>query len=212
MGTVVKNQPYAADATTETTQTLADGSHIRHQTSYAIYRDSEGRIRRETESSRRILIVDPVANASYTLNNKTREARKMPLGRSAASNKGAAYEAKLKAEERMRIDVVAGSAQENPEQKQATKEDLGAQTIEGVSAVGTRTTITVPQGAIGNERALQIVDERWYSPELQVVVMTRHSDPRSRETVYHLKNIRRNQPDPALFQVPAGYQVTGSNE
>src|ERR1051325_6350071 len=87
------------------------------------------------------------------------------------------------------------------------KEDLGKQTIEGVEAEGTRTTITIPAGEIGNERAIEIVNERWYSPELQLVVMTRHSDPRSGEMTYKLTNINRAEPAKSLFEVPAGYTV-----
>jgi hypothetical protein len=87
------------------------------------------------------------------------------------------------------------------------KEDLGKQTIEGVVAEGTRTTVTIPAGEIGNERAIEIVSERWYSPELQLVVMTRHSDPRSGEMTYKLTNINRAEPAKSLFEVPAGYTV-----
>jgi len=79
--------------------------------------------------------------------------------------------------------------------------------IEGVEAEGTRTTITIPAGEIGNERAIEIVSERWYSPELQTVVMTRHSDPRFGENSYTLTNISRTEPDKSLFDVPAGYTV-----
>jgi len=49
--------------------------------------------------------------------------------------------------------------------------------IEGVRADGTRTTITIPAGAMGNEQPILIVSERWYSPELQTVVMTKRNDP-----------------------------------
>lgn len=87
------------------------------------------------------------------------------------------------------------------------KEQLGKQSFEGVEAEGTRTTVTIPAGEIGNERAIQIVSERWFSPELQMVVMTRHSDPRSGETTYRLTNINRAEPDKSLFEVPAGYTV-----
>ena len=90
---------------------------------------------------------------------------------------------------------------------ESSKETLGKQTIEGVEAEGTRTTVTIPAGAIGNERAIQITSERWYSPELQLVVMTRHSDPRFGETTYRLTNISRAEPDRTLFEVPAGYTV-----
>jgi len=89
----------------------------------------------------------------------------------------------------------------------AVKENLGKQNIEGVEAEGTRTTITIAAGEIGNERPIEIVSERWYSPELQLVVMTRHSDPRSGETTYKLTNINRAEPAKSLFEVPAGFSV-----
>ena len=87
------------------------------------------------------------------------------------------------------------------------EEQLGKELIEGVEADGTRTTITIPAGEIGNERAIEIVSERWYSPELQLVVMTRHSDPRFGETTYKLTNINRTEQAKSLFEVPAGYTV-----
>ena len=92
------------------------------------------------------------------------------------------------------------------------KEDLGKQLVEGVEATGTRTTITIPAGEIGNERAIEIVSERWYSPELQLVVMTRHSDPRMGETTYKLTNINRTEPAKALFEVPADYTIKSGFE
>ena len=87
------------------------------------------------------------------------------------------------------------------------KEDLGKQDIEGVVAEGTRTTVTIPAGEIGNERPIEIVSERWYSPELQLVVMTRHSDPRTGETTYKLTNINRTEPAKSLFEVPSDYTI-----
>jgi hypothetical protein len=87
------------------------------------------------------------------------------------------------------------------------KEQLGKQMIEGVEAEGTRTTVTIPVGEIGNERPIEIVSERWYSPELQLVVMTKHSDPRSGDTTYKLTNINRAEPAKTLFEVPPGFNV-----
>jgi hypothetical protein len=84
---------------------------------------------------------------------------------------------------------------------------LGNMFIEGVQAQGTRTTTTIPAGDIGNERPINIVDERWYSPDLQMTVMTKHSDPRSGETNFQLKNINRSSPPPNLFEVPSDYTV-----
>ncbi|MEJ7615589.1 MAG: TonB family protein [Pyrinomonadaceae bacterium] len=86
-------------------------------------------------------------------------------------------------------------------------ESLGKQTIEGVEAEGTRNTFTIPENAIGNERPIKIINERWYAPALQVVVMTKRSDPRFGETVYRLININRNEPSSTLFEVPADYTL-----
>src|SRR5215510_12425061 len=86
-------------------------------------------------------------------------------------------------------------------------EQLGTQTIEGLAAEGTRVTFTIPAGKIGNERPIVTVNERWYSPELQAVVMSKNSDPRMGETTYRLTNIVRSEPDPSLFQVPSDYTV-----
>jgi hypothetical protein len=90
---------------------------------------------------------------------------------------------------------------------EVNRESLGTQTVEGVQAEGTRITFTIPAGKIGNERPIVTVNERWYSPELQAVVMSKNSDPRSGETTYRLTNINRSEPDPALFQVPADYTI-----
>src|SRR5262249_80797 len=94
-------------------------------------------------------------------------------------------------------------------QKYETRtEQLGTQNFEGVEAEGTRTITTIPADAIGNERPIEIVYERWYSKELQMIVYSKHSDPRYGEQTYRLTNINRSEPDPSLFEVPAGYKIT----
>jgi hypothetical protein len=89
----------------------------------------------------------------------------------------------------------------------ATKEDLGQQVIEGVTVKGTRTTTVIPAGAIGNELPITVASEEWLSPELKVLVMTKHADPRSGETTYRLTGITRGEPDASLFDLPAGVTI-----
>lgn len=72
---------------------------------------------------------------------------------------------------------------------------------------GTRSTFTIPAGQIGNDRPMVIVSERWYSPDLQTVVMSKHSDPRMGETVFHLTSISRAEPAASLFAIPSDYTV-----
>jgi hypothetical protein len=103
--------------------------------------------------------------------------------------------------------TVGGGVMAWTSEAEANQESLGTQSIEGVMAEGTRVTLTIPAGKIGNDRPIVTVNERWYSPELQTVVLTKNSDPRMGETTYRLTNINRSEPDPSLFQVPADYTV-----
>ncbi len=86
-------------------------------------------------------------------------------------------------------------------------ENLGTTFMEGVAVDGTRTTVTIPAGQIGNERPIEIVSERWFSPDLKVLVMSRQSDPRFGETTYRLTNVTRVDPPPQLFEIPADFKI-----
>jgi hypothetical protein len=256
-GKVVKGAPYSADAVTETTQTLADGNRIVRKNTAQVYRDGEGRTRREhtisvvgpfaTEGDppRTVFIHDPVASTNYILDPRSRTARKVNAVRTFERMLDATGEARIKAEVLAQAQAKAagegGQAANGQEPKKRVRssgyvfstpaagvgahpggpnvlyyahdgqepkvEKLASQTIEGVTAEGQKITHTIPAGAIGNEQPIDIVDERWYSPELQTIVMTRHSDPRSGETVFRLTNINRSEPARTLFEVPSDYTI-----
>ena len=106
-------------------------------------------------------------------------------------------------------DPVSGGAFEMalPAPPKPVIESLGKQFMEGVEADGTRTTFTIPAGQIGNELPISVVSERWYSPELKALVMSRQSDPRFGETTYRLTNIARGEPSPSLFEVPSDFTI-----
>lgn len=111
---------------------------------------------------------------------------------------------------RQRIMVSSHPTGEGPAAASAANfknEPLGKRIIEGVEAEGTRTTVTIPAGQIGNERALDTVSERWYSNELKTVVMTTRRDPRTGENTYKLTNLRRGEPARQMFEVPADYKI-----
>jgi hypothetical protein len=90
--------------------------------------------------------------------------------------------------------------------KSAT-EDLGEQVLEGMLARGTRQTQTIPAGAMGNERPIEVVAEQWYSADIEAVVSRRNYDPRFGETTYRLVNVVRGEPPPDLFTVPQNYEL-----
>jgi hypothetical protein len=92
-----------------------------------------------------------------------------------------------------------------------TEESLGTRQIEGVKATGRRQTTVIPAGRIGNDRAIQIVEEEWDSPELNMVISTRFSDPRTGVVEYRMTNINRSEPRADLFVVPSDYTVIEAN-
>ena len=259
-GKVVKNAPYSAEAVTESVQTLSDGNRIVNKFTSQVYRDSEGRTRREqtlkalggvgnSEAPMQMIFIhDPVAGVTYSLDTRSHTAHKsMPFTFHVTKKFGGPgetqqFEFKTGTPAGATTNVVVTGSAGSPAPQAGTrvaaaqaevdqftlrtegatgfvfragpnssanqvKEQLGKQMIEGVEAEGTRTTTTIPAGEIGNERAIEIVSERWYSPELQLVVMTRHSDPRSGETTYKLTNISRSEQVKSLFEVPPGFTV-----
>jgi len=97
-----------------------------------------------------------------------------------------------------------GPAEPGDEQR----EDLGTQEINGVAAQGKRLTRTTPANTIGNQLPIVSVTETWYSPELQMVVESKHNDPRFGDTTFSIKNIQKGEPAADLFQVPSDYTVS----
>jgi hypothetical protein len=209
-GKLVTGAPFSGVAVTESTQTLGDGNHITHKTQANVFRDSQGRVRKEVTLSgfgpmtasgapkSFVVINDPVAKANFVLHSDTKVAEKMGHGGHGMKGlaKGGKFEEKMQA--RQEAEIAAGDLK---------KEDLGKQVIGGVSAQGTRLTRTIPAGQIGNEKPIVIVHETWFSNDLQIVVMSKRSNPWGGTTTYTLTNIQRTEPAPALFTVPSDFTV-----
>jgi hypothetical protein len=210
----VRGAPYSATTETELVQTLADGNRISGRWTGFVARDGEGRVRREQplaaigallagpDAPRLTVITDPVLRVTWFLDPEAKRARRMAWppegGRGQAGGKS------------MPGPVFGGRGPLGlpPEEAgAASTESLGSREIAGVKAEGTRSTYVIPAGQIGNDRALSIVSERWSCAELDVVLETRHSDPRLGETRFRVTEVERGEPDHALFEVPAGYVV-----
>ncbi|HTP89555.1 MAG TPA: hypothetical protein VMJ34_21550 [Bryobacteraceae bacterium] len=223
-GKTVAGAPFTAEAVNESTQTLADGNRISRTTKSLIARDSAGRVRREQSLAPGLIggdgqpmkltfIHDPVAQTAYVL-NPDHTAQKMPLTKGpvalSANIAGPALPPPAPGMTAMvfrSAAITAKSPDSGNSETKDTTESLGEQTVEGVAAEGTRTTSIIPAGAIGNEKEIRIVNETWYSNELQTMVSSTHTDPRFGTTTYRLTNIQRSEPSPDLFQVPADYTV-----
>jgi hypothetical protein len=206
-GKTVANAPFTATFSTQTSQTLSDGNQIQSTTTGTIARDSAGRTRRDFtlpaigpwaaagKSAPHVVIInDPVGKVQYMLDPDRKIARKVPSPPANWRGPNGA--------------PPPNGSQRTP--KDGTTVDLGMQFMAGVNAQGTRITRTFPAGSIGNAQALTITTERWLSPDLQTVVLTKRADPRTGSALFQLTNIIRQEPDPTLFQVPSDYTVQDS--
>lgn len=206
--TPVTGAPYSAVETTQFLQSLAGGNQISRQDQTKVYRDRDGRVRTErtftppgsSTAQTSVAIFDPVGGNFYSLNPASNTAMKRPLPTQNFSSRGG-----QRGGPRGERGPRNGSAQ-------AAKEDLGTQTINGLAATGTRSTQTIPAGAIGNAQAIQIVREVWVSTDLKVPMLIKSSDPRFGNSVMQLTNIVQSEPDASLFVVPSTYTVSAMPE
>jgi hypothetical protein len=218
-GKVVKGAPFSATARTETTQTLQDGTTIDRTTSSSLYRDSYGRVRREvtlsgfgwlqTSGKARTLITinDPVAGKHYLLDPEQKIAHVMTPpngGKRGAGPNGNAQAFEQKMQQRMAKEETSGEFK---------KQSLGQQTI-NITPVGSVTvdctsiTRTIPKEQVGSNKDIQIVVERCYSPDLQIVVKSTRTDPRFGTTTYVLTSLQSGEPAASMFNMPPpGYTV-----
>ena len=215
---IVTGAPYSGQYISEHVQTLSDGNRIVRRTTGRVFRDNEGRVRRETDrpaGEPLVTITDPVAKTSVTLDPDKRTARMTPnllvmeLGnrvmllnelssRSAAGAGGSGGGGGARG---------GGAGRARGEALNRTEEKLADKSIEGLNAAGIRRVTTTPQGAIGNERPIQVVSEEWTSPDLQVLLLTDLNDPRTGRSTYRLFSISRSNPPKNFFEVPADYTV-----
>lgn len=227
-GKLVKGAPYSAEASNESIQTLVDGNRIVRRTTTKLYRDSEGRTRREQtleaigpwaasgQPRQIIMINDPVAGISITLDPVAKTAHKLPVMRwSTTGGSEVTFEAfaggAAVAGSGSGTNVIISRSIERHTTSEASpnidKQDLGKRSFEGIEAQGTRITHTVPAGQMGNERPIEVVSETWYSPDLQLTVASETRDPRMGNTTYRLSNISRAEQPRLLFEVPSDYTL-----
>jgi len=195
---LVKSQPFSADIVIEDTRRLFDGTTVTKRMQGSIYRDAAGRTRREQpleivggvtidKPQMLVFINDFAANTQYFLDMNSKTARQNRIGR-------------------------GGPPRDGDGRADAKTESLGTKTLEGVTVEGTKTTFEIPAGELGNDKPMQVVTENWFSPELQMMVMSRHVDPLSGEHVFRMINIKRMEPAASLFMVPSDFKIEGPPE
>lgn len=190
---LVKDSPFSAEIIIENTRRLFDGSTATKQNKGAIYRDTLGRTRREQtlediggvsigESQKLVFINDFVGKTHYFIDVNRKVVRRNPLPPNPQT-------------------------QNEFEPRGGKTESLGTKMLEGVKVEGTRTTVEIPAGQIGNDKPLQAVTEKWFSPDLQMIIYSRHIDPLSGEQIFRLVNIKLGEPSAELFIAPKDFRI-----
>jgi hypothetical protein len=237
MSAPVQGAPYSATITNESTQTLTDGTHIVQNSTGTTARDSQGRTRQDAalpaignlsaaDAPHLVFIMDPVMQTSYTLNLTDKTAQKMSMpprmqqadsggGQSGGASSAGVFFTRMAGAAPMDAGmpppapagIVIHKELIGDESAQVSTEELGTQTMEGLVVNGVRTTRTIPEGQIGNDKPISIVTEVWTSPDLKTIVYSKRSDPRMGEQTFKLTNVVRAEPDASLFTVPSDFKM-----
>jgi hypothetical protein len=222
----VKNAPFSAEVVTLYDRALDKGGHIHRETRGKIFRDSQGRLRTDsetpqpgTEKFEYTTINDPVQRVMINLNPRLKTATifhfAKGVGPSATTmgNVGGApvnvapMQAAAKSAEPKPTPGVSATSKMSATPVETRTEALGSKYIEGVNATGTRTTHIIDAGSQGNDKPIVSVTETWFSPELKTTVLTETDDGQSGHNTMKLVNITRTEPLAQLFQVPSDYTV-----
>lgn len=201
-GKTVTGIPLTAQIVVTHENTLSDGNHISRTSQTTLYRDAQGRTRREvtveaatpaTASVKHVIIMinDPVSGKRYMLDptNKTARELRGPHGPGDHPKRP------------------AGEAVKGMLSKNVQRDQLGNKTISGYEATGEKVTRTIAAGEIGNERPIEVVTERWFSADLQLPVLVVHTDPLMGTATTKVTSVTRSEPDASLFQVPSDYKI-----
>jgi len=173
--------PYSADEVHERGKPDSPGKLERTEVD-RIYRDGEGRIRREMPVSHSNLhvvqIEDPVGGWMIVLDPQAKVAHRVKVARN---------------------HVYPLSKSTSPSRPLGSDQSLGTRMIEGFQANGTRSVMQMDAGPS--------ITDLWHIPELSVLVETKQTLPRSGVFIVRLEHLQRGDPDPALFEIPQDYKI-----
>jgi hypothetical protein len=211
----IANKPYSATVKTTAVQKLADGTTITRVSTTKEARDSEGRTMHQNSlnvpngapAMVSTSVFDPVSHTMTHWMSQSKQATVLHMAEPKSLATNVPTQKNVPADGQSQSATVARSARIRDRQREA----LGGKTIAGVYAEGTRTTMTTPEGAEGNDRPMKTVAETWRSPELDIIVLSVNDDPRTGTRTSEVTELDRSEPDPSVFQVPEGYTVKDEN-
>ncbi len=197
--TPLAGAPFQATITTEWTKHLPDGSTTTVVNHRLVVRDGKGRIYQERRSLvpqggprpsaiLRIEISDPQKHTKYFCNAELSECELRY------------YNAPV-------TEPVPPEGPIGKSGRYLSRASLGTKTIEGIETNGTRETITVDTGVIGNSAPVENTKEFWYSPKLALNLEVTRLDPLHGDQIFRVTDLRLAEPDSRLFQLPRNCKV-----
>jgi hypothetical protein len=216
--------PYTAEYKTTQVTRLADGSTITHESTDTIALDSQGR-RMTARTAVQLLgdqtrvthvsVFDPVAhtNSSWSVPGQKATVMQMPtpvMEHTPGASHGTTATLPPCLGTASSSTLVSRTYESGVPREKPTVEDLGTETFLGIEAHGRRTTRTIPTGAIGNSEPLMRTSEMWtaVAPGLRGLLVREVSeDLQTGQMTKELTNLSQSDPDPSVFQPPAGYEI-----
>jgi len=211
--TPIPNAPFSGVVKVERSKVQPDGSVVKLKTFRNIARDSRGRIHNEsrtllpestteTPAVESIHLYDPATRLSTRLFPAERTFSTMTVNHPPSTVPPA--------------HTASSAGSSLPSNDFTKEEDLGTHDVGGLPAHGVRESQTVLPEVGDGGKAIEIIDEYWYSEDLRINLMVKHSDPRKGSVTLTVTQISREEPDPALFKIPDGYKPAkggaGTNE
>ena len=197
--------PFSADQSVRIVQHLANGMPLTHEIKGHIYRSADGLERYDgtipstdpahPDPTTMIYILDRVKRTGVLLNSRLKTATVETLPTTATVS----VSFLALQQPRVQNQLI------RPENLVTT--DLGKRTLDMMPLVGKRVTGTIPAGKIGNDQPLPVTTDVWFAPQLKLLVNEVEKNPLSGERTFELTNIRAEEPDPTLFDIPEAYTV-----
>ena len=196
--------PFCADQTVQVVQHLANGTPLTTEVKGHVYRSAAGMERYDglmpssdsthPEPLTMVEIVDPFKHTVTLLNSRLMTASVQPLPDNATVS--------------IKFLPLATRFQNRLIQPQdVVKTDLGDRSEGMLHLNGVRTTGTIPAGTFGNDQPLTVTTEVWVNRDLKIIVSEHEQNPITGDRTLELTNVRGEEPDAALFQIPDGYTL-----
>lgn len=193
------NMPFTGSFTGVRVMKLQDGGTITTTSTVRVARDSQGRVFRERHYYAPNETDPAKTQIDFFIFDPTTHTQLDCFAASKRCSRGFYYR------NLNMVDQKVGSFDDG--RRFLSRESLGSKSIDGLNAVGTRETVTIAQGVIGNDRPVNLVRDFWYSPDLKTNLQVIRTDPRDGVVTVTLTVQSRGEPDPSLFAIPAGYSA-----